>query len=61
MDSCSSVATATGADGTRLTGEIGKLLGAKWKELDDEEKKVRLALLLHAAHVSRVGEASWGS
>ena len=21
-------------------GEIGKLLGAKWKELDDEEKKV---------------------
>ena len=22
------------------TGEIGKLLGAKWKELDDEEKKV---------------------
>lgn len=23
-------------------GEVGKLLGAKWKELDDEEKKVRL-------------------
>ena len=22
-------------------GEVGKLLGAKWKELDDEEKKVR--------------------
>jgi len=22
------------------TGEVGKLLGAKWKELDDEEKKV---------------------
>lgn len=21
-------------------GEVGKLLGAKWKELDDEEKKV---------------------
>ena len=21
-------------------GEIGKLLGAKWKEMDDEEKKV---------------------
>jgi hypothetical protein len=21
-------------------GEIGKLLGAKWKELDDEERKV---------------------
>ena len=25
---------------TRRTGEIGKLLGAKWKELDEEEKKV---------------------
>jgi hypothetical protein len=24
------------------TGEVGKLLGAKWKELDDEEKKVGL-------------------
>lgn len=23
-----------------LPGEVGKLLGAKWKELDDEEKKV---------------------
>ena len=22
-------------------GEVGKLLGAKWKEMDDEEKKVR--------------------
>lgn len=26
-----------------FTGEVGKLLGAKWKELDDEEKKVGLA------------------
>ena len=25
-----------------LAGEVGKLLGAKWKELDDEEKKVGL-------------------
>jgi hypothetical protein len=24
----------------RPLGEVGKLLGAKWKELDDEEKKV---------------------
>lgn len=24
-------------------GEVGKLLGAKWKELDDEEKKVRIS------------------
>ena len=23
------------------TGEVGKLLGAKWKELDDSEKRVR--------------------
>ena len=43
--SCTSVATVTGADGTRLTGEIGKLLGAKWKELDEEEKKVRLVVV----------------
>lgn len=28
------------ADKTRVIGEIGKLLGAKWKELDDDEKKV---------------------
>lgn len=27
-------------DKTRVIGEIGKLLGAKWKELDDDEKKV---------------------
>ena len=32
--------TRRSADTTRLTGEIGKLLGAKWKELDDDEKKV---------------------
>lgn len=25
-----------------FAGEVGKLLGAKWKELDDEEKKVCL-------------------
>jgi hypothetical protein len=25
-------------------GEIGKLLGAKWKEMDDEDKKVRWRL-----------------
>jgi hypothetical protein len=24
-------------------GELGKLLGNKWKELDDDEKKVRLS------------------
>ena len=24
----------------RVSGEIGKLLGAKWKELDESEKKV---------------------
>jgi hypothetical protein len=24
-----------------VKGEVGKLLGAKWKELDEEEKKVR--------------------
>ena len=23
-----------------FAGEVGKLLGAKWKELDEEEKKV---------------------
>ena len=27
------------------TGEIGKLLGAKWKELDDSEKKVSVVCL----------------
>jgi hypothetical protein len=34
---------STWAEGFRTfcTGEVGKLLGAKWKELDDEEKKVR--------------------
>lgn len=26
-----------------VLGEVGKLLGAKWKELDDEEKKVYFA------------------
>jgi hypothetical protein len=24
------------------TGDLGKLLGAKWKEMDDDEKKVHL-------------------
>lgn len=28
---------------TRI-GEVGKLLGAKWKEMDDEEKKVYLSI-----------------
>jgi hypothetical protein len=26
-----------------VTGEVGKLLGAKWKELDEEEKKASFA------------------
>nr|VWP01853.1 SH3 domain-containing protein [Ganoderma boninense] len=39
LQSSASVATVTEANDTRLTGEIGKLLGAKWKELDEEEKK----------------------
>jgi hypothetical protein len=29
-------------------GEIGKLLGAKWKELSDAEKKVNFALFIYA-------------
>jgi hypothetical protein len=33
-------------------GEVGKLLGAKWKELDDEEKKVRSTIPL-------LGRAFW--
>ncbi len=44
--------TALRIELTRRAGEIGKLLGAKWKELDDEEKKVciysRNVLSLHA-------------
>ena len=28
-----------------VLGEIGKLLGAKWKELDDSEKKVSVVCL----------------
>jgi len=44
-----------------LVGEVGKLLGAKWKELDDTEKKVRylprmriseLDLMLQCSHIS---------
>ena len=30
-----------------LAGEVGKLLGAKWKELDEEEKKVCPPFLSH--------------
>lgn len=26
-------------ESSNRTGEIGKLLGAKWKEMDDDEKK----------------------
>lgn len=33
-------------DKTRVIGEIGKLLGAKWKELDDDEKKVCMLYLV---------------
>lgn len=29
------------------SGEVGKLLGAKWKELDDGEKKVRMLVVLY--------------
>ena len=32
-------------------GEIGKLLGARWKELDDEEKKVRARRSSSQAHI----------
>lgn len=28
-------------------GEVGKLLGAKWKELDDDEKKVSCCVCLN--------------
>jgi hypothetical protein len=30
-----------------VAGEVGKLLGAKWKELDEEEKKVCVILIVH--------------
>jgi hypothetical protein len=40
------------ADGGVYVGEVGKLLGAKWKELDDEEKKVRSPIVFHP-HLSR--------
>jgi hypothetical protein len=36
-----------------VLGEVGKLLGAKWKELDDEEKKVHLPVI-SAIHVANV-------
>ena len=29
-----------------VVGEVGKLLGAKWKELDEDEKKVRWPTLV---------------
>ena len=28
------------------TGELGKILGGKWKEMDDDEKKVCFSLLV---------------
>ena len=31
-------------------GEVGKLLGAKWKEMSDAEKKVRVLLFLMVNH-----------
>jgi len=31
-------------------GEVGKLLGAKWKEMSDAEKKVRIYLLSVVNH-----------
>lgn len=33
-----------------VLGELGKLLGAKWKELDESEKKVSVALAVGARH-----------
>lgn len=33
-------------------GEIGKILGARWKELDEEDKKVRFASLSRSSRVS---------
>jgi len=32
-------------------GEVGKLLGAKWKEMSDEEKKVSFLSLLYLTTV----------
>ena len=31
---------------TAVVGELGKLLGTKWKELDEEEKKVCTAYIV---------------
>lgn len=38
-------------------GEVGKLLGAKWKELDDSEKKVS-NLLFNEMSMSHLGETA---
>ena len=31
-----------------IIGEVGKLLGAKWKELDEEDKQV------HSSHLTKL-------
>ena len=36
-------------------GEVGKLLGAKWKELDDDEKKVRRCATSECDRGSMIG------
>ena len=47
-----------GADSCLIgAGEVGKLLGAKWKELDDDEKKVRRCAINESDHRSIMGAA----
>ncbi|KAF8130294.1 high mobility group box domain-containing protein, partial [Boletus edulis] len=36
-------------------GEVGKLLGAKWKELDEEEKKAN-TFALHPPYINMAAE-----